>query len=115
MSRKNDWKKREGVVYSTSSEFEYQHQENQEADTLPTNKQHLKVLLDKKMRAGKQVTIVTGFVGTSNDLEELTKTIKTKCGVGGSSKDGEIIIQGDVRPKVVQLLEKAGYHVKLHG
>lgn len=115
MSRKNDWKKREGVVYSTSSEFEYQHQENQEADTLPASKQHLKVMLDKKMRAGKQVTIVTGFIGAPGDLEELTKTLKTKCGVGGSSKDGEIIIQGDVRTKVVQLLEKAGYHVKLHG
>ena len=112
--KKNDWKKREGVVYSTSSEFEYQHHENLEADTLPANKQHLKVMLDKKMRAGKQVTMVTGFVGTSADLEELTKMIKTKCGVGGSSKDGEIIVQGDVRTKVVQLLENAGYHVKLH-
>jgi translation initiation factor 1 len=115
MSPKNDWKKREGVVYSTSSDFEYQHQENSEASTLPAGKQHLKVSLDKKMRAGKQVTIITGFVGSSSDLEELTKMINTKCGVGGSSKDGEIIIQGDVRPKVVQLLEKAGYHVKLHG
>jgi translation initiation factor 1 len=100
---------------ATSSDFEYQHQENSEASTLPAGKQHLKVSLDKKMRAGKQVTIITGFVGSSSDLEELTKMIKTKCGVGGSSKDGEIIIQGDVRPKVVQLLEKAGYHVKLHG
>lgn len=113
MAKNNDWKKRDGVVYSTASDFDYQFNAKEEAETLLPNKQHLRVLLDKKMRAGKQVTLVTGFVGTSADLETLTKMIKSKCGVGGSSKDGEIIIQGDVRDKVVKLLEQVGYKAKM--
>ncbi|HEY9006635.1 translation initiation factor [Ohtaekwangia sp.] len=115
MSKKNDWKKRDGIVYSTSSDFEYSYQQNEEAATLPPQQQNLKVMLDKSGRAGKQVTLVSGFVGTAADLESLTKTIKTKCGVGGSSKDGEILIQGDVRDKVVQLLVKEGYKAKRSG
>jgi translation initiation factor 1 len=115
MSKKNDWKKRDGVVYSTSSDFEYSYQQNDEAETLPPQQQNLKVLLDKSGRAGKQVTLVTGFVGTAADLDTLTKTIKTKCGVGGSAKDGEILIQGDVRDKVVQILQKEGYKAKRVG
>jgi translation initiation factor 1 len=115
MSKKNDWKKRDGVVYSTSSDFEYSYQQNDEAETLPPQQQNLKVLLDKSGRAGKQVTLVTGFVGTAVDLDTLTKTIKTKCGVGGSAKDGEILIQGDVRDKVVQILQKEGYKAKRVG
>ncbi len=115
MSKKNDWKKRDGVVYSTSSDFEYSYQQNEEAETLPPQQQNLKVSLDKSGRAGKQVTLVSGFVGSSRDLDTLTKTIKTKCGVGGSAKDGEILIQGDVRDKVVQILQKEGYKAKRVG
>ena len=115
MSKKNDWKKRDGVVYSTSSDFEYSYQQNEEAETLPPQQQNLKVSLDKSGRAGKQVTLVSGFGGSASDLDTLTKTIKTKCGVGGSAKDGEILIQGDVRDKVVQILQKEGYKAKRVG
>ena len=115
MSKMNDWKKRDGVVYSTSSDFEYSYQQNEEAETLPPQQQNLKVSLDKSGRAGKQVTLVSGFVGSASDLDTLTKTIKTKCGVGGSAKDGEILIQGDVRDKVVQILQKEGYKAKRVG
>lgn len=115
MSKKNDWKKRDGVVYSTSSDFEYNYQQNEEAETLPPQQQNLKVALDKSGRAGKQVTLVSGFVGSAADLDTLTKMIKTKCGVGGSSKDGEILIQGDVRDKVVQILQKERYKAKRVG
>ena len=115
MSKKNDWKKRDGIVYSTSSDFEYSYQQNEEAETLPSQQQNLKVSLDKSGRAGKQVTLVSGFVGSAADLDTLTKTIKTKCGVGGSAKDGEILIQGDVRDKVVQILQKEGYKAKRVG
>ena len=115
MSKKNDWKKREGVVYSTSSDFEYSLQQNTESETLPAQQQNLRVLLDKSMRAGKQVTLVTGFIGTAADLETLGKVLKTKCGVGGSVKDGEIIIQGDHRDKIVQLLIREGYKAKRIG
>lgn len=115
MSKKNDWKKRDGVVYSTNSEFEYSLQQNGESNTLPPQQQNLKVLLDKSMRAGKQVTLVTGFVGTSDDLDVLGKMLKSKCGVGGSVKDGEVLIQGDLRDKVVQILQKEGYKAKRSG
>lgn len=115
MSKKNDWKKRDGVVYSTSESFEYNYQQDEEAATLPPQQQNLKVMLDKSGRAGKQVTLVTGFVGTGADLETLTKLLKTKCGVGGSMKDGEILIQGDVRDKVVLILNKEGYKAKRSG
>jgi translation initiation factor 1 len=115
MSKKNDWKKRDGIVYSTSSAFEYSYQQNEEAETLPPQQQNLKVSLDKSGRAGKQVTLVSGFVGSASDLDTLTKTIKTKCGVGGSAKDGEVLIQGDVRDKVVQILQKEGYKAKRVG
>jgi len=115
MSKKNDWKKRDGVVYSTSESFEYNYQQDEEAATLPPQQQNLKVMLDKSGRAGKQVTLVTGFIGTAADLETLTKVLKTKCGVGGSMKDGEILIQGDVRDKVVLILTKEGYKAKRSG
>jgi len=113
--KKNDWKKRDGVVYSTDSDFAFTLKGSDEADTLPHNKQMLYVSLDKSGRAGKQVTLISGFVGKINDLEALTKLLKTKCGVGGSSKDGEILIQGDVREKVFSILLKEGYKCKKSG
>jgi translation initiation factor 1 len=116
MSKKNnDWKKRDGVVYSTSENFEYNFGDQQAEDTLPPSQQKLKVLLDKKQRAGKQVTLVEGFVGTEEDLKDLGKLLKNKCGVGGSAKDGEILIQGDHRDKVLQVLVQAGYGAKKAG
>lgn len=115
MSKKNDWKKRDGVVYSTESSFNYSYQQNEEQATLPSHQQNLKVALDKSMRAGKQVTLVTGFIGNNSDLEILGKVLKSKCGVGGSVKDGEVIIQGDHRDKIVQILQKEGYKAKRVG
>ena len=108
-------KGREGIVYSTDADFQYNFLQQEEADTLPAAKQQLKVMLDKSGRAGKQVTVVTGYTGKTGDLEVLAKMLKTKCGTGGSVKDREILIQGDVRDKVVELLMKEGYKVKRVG
>jgi translation initiation factor 1 len=116
MSKKgNDWKKRDGVVYSTSDSFEYNLGDGDASETLAANQQKLRILLDKKSRAGKQVTLVEGFVGSEDDLKELGKLLKSKCGVGGSAKDGEILIQGDHRDKVLQVLLTAGYGAKKSG
>jgi len=115
MAKKNDWKKRDGVVYSTDENFSYDYQEQSEAQTLPPQQQNLRVMLDKSGRAGKQVTLVTGFVGSQSDLEVLGKMVKSKCGVGGSVKDGEILVQGDLRDKVTDILQKAGYKAKRSG
>ena len=108
----NDWKSRLGVVYSTNPNFRYETEEAAEAETLPPEKQRLIVAIDRRNRGGKQVTLVTGFVGTQEDLKELGKTLKTRCGVGGTAKDGEITIQGDLRDKVVALLKEMGYNAK---
>ena len=108
----NDWKSRLGVVYSTNPDFQYETPAEVEAETLPPAKQRLIVSIDRRNRGGKQVTLVTGFVGTADDLKELGKTLKTKCGVGGTAKDGEITIQGDLRDKVVALLKEMGYNAK---
>ena len=109
----NDWKKRDGVVYSTSNDFEYQYQQAGENETLPSKQQQLRVSLDNSGRAGKTVTLISGFVGTAADLDALAKMLKTKCGTGGSAKDGDILIQGDVRNKVVEILQKEGYKARV--
>jgi translation initiation factor 1 len=106
---------RQGVVYSTASDFKYQTNEEPEAATLPPQQQQLRVQLDKKQRGGKQVTLVTGFVGTDADLQALGKLLKTKCGVGGNAKDGEVLVQGDFRDKVLDVLLKEGYKAKKAG
>jgi translation initiation factor 1 len=113
--RDKNKKGREGIVFSTNPDFQYQYDNEEQVRTLPAQQQSLKVMLDKKARAGKQVTLVTGFIGQEEDLKELGKLIKNKCGVGGSTKDGEVVIQGDFRDKIVQMLLAAGYKVKKVG
>lgn len=108
----NDWKKRLGVVFSTNPDFIYEEDGIQEETTLEPSRQNLIVSIDRKGRGGKQVTLVSGFVGTSDDLAELGRTLKVKCGVGGSAKDGEITIQGDFRDRVTALLKEMGYKAK---
>ena len=108
----NDWKKRLGVVFSTNPDFVYEQEEDQQEETLEPCRQNLIVSIDRKGRAGKQVTLVKGFVGREDDLAELGRTLKVKCGVGGSAKDGEIAIQGDFRDRVVDLLKSMGYKAK---
>lgn len=111
----NDWKDRLNVVYSTNPDFSYETDDEPEAETLEPSKQNLKVCIDRKQRAGKSVTLVQGFVGTEDDLKELAKMLKSKCGVGGSAKDGEILIQGEFKQKVYDLLIQAGYKAKMSG
>jgi len=113
--KNNDWKKRDGMVYSTSDDFAFQTDFNDEQDRVAPNQQNLKVLLDKKARAGKKVTLIEGFVGNDVELAVLGKLLKNKCGVGGSAKDGEILIQGDHRDKIVQILQAEGYKAKKSG
>lgn len=112
MAQKKKVKNRIGVVYSTNDDFDYTEDNELEEETLAKQDQQLRVSLDKKNRGGKQVTLVTGFVGMTGDIKELGKLVKTKCGVGGNVKDREIIIQGDLRDKVVQILEKEGYKAR---
>lgn len=108
-TKNNDWKDRLNVVYSTNPNFQYETGNTEEAETLSPNQQKLRVQLDRKNRGGKVVTLVTGFVGTDDDLKELGRMLKSKCGVGGSAKDGEIIVQGDFKQKIIELLKKEGY------
>lgn len=105
----NDWKKNLNIVYSTNPDYHYEQDETSEEETIAKEKQLLRIQLDTKRRRGKAVTLVTGFVGTDEDLNDLGKMLKVKCGVGGSVKDGEIIVQGDVRNKVLTILQKEGY------
>lgn len=108
MSKNN----RINVVYSTNPDFNYEHNKNAEAETLAPEKQNLRVTLDSKQRAGKTVTLVQGFVGSEDDLKELSKLLKSKCGVGGSIKDGEVIIQGALKEKVLTILHDHKYRAK---
>ena len=108
----NDWKKRLGVVYSTNPDFNYREETEVQEDTPEPSRQRLIVRIDRRNRGGKQVTLVSGFVGSDKDLKELGKTLKVKCGVGGTAKDGEITIQGDLRDKVAAILQGMGYNAK---
>jgi len=113
MSKENQ--QREGVVYSTNPDFEFQSAFEMPLQTLAADKQDLRVLLDKKQRGGKKVTLITGFVGTDDDLQKLGKLLKTKCGVGGTAKDSEILVQGDFREKILEILHSLGYKAKRAG
>ena len=112
--KKNSLSDLGGIMFSTNPDFEYE-EEADDQTTLPNNQQDLRVMLDKKNRGGKAVTLITGFNGRDEDLGVLGKMLKTKCGVGGAVKDGEIMIQGDVRDKVIAILQKDGYKVKKAG
>ena len=104
----SDWKDRLGVVFSTNPDFEYDTASEEGETTLPPAKQNLKVWLDR-LKGGRVATVVRGFVGSADDLAELGKELKKSCGVGGTAKDGEIIIQGEHRDRVTQLLVSEGY------
>ena len=104
---------RKGMIYSTNPNFEFEY-DNEEMDTLENNQQNIKVCIDKH-RAGKIAVILKGFVGNTEDLKALSKILKARCGVGGSTKNGEIIIQGDIRDKVMDILAKEGYNYKRVG
>lgn len=107
--KNNDWKERLGMVYSTNPDFQFDTGEEEEQETLPKNQQRLRVRIEKNGRGGKTVTIVAGFVGSEADLKELGKWLKGRLGVGGSAKDGEVIVQGDFKQRVIDLLKAEGY------
>jgi translation initiation factor 1 len=112
MSKKD--KQRVNVVYSTNPNFQFEQQEDEQAETLPTNQQRLKIYLDR-LGGGKLLSRVNGFIGTKEDLEALGKLLKQKCGVGGTVKDGDVLIQGDHRDKLILILAKEGYPAKKAG
>lgn len=107
-------RQQDGMVYSTNPDFSYESEDAAQEETLPAREQDLRVWRDRK-GGGKQVTVVRGFVGTDEDLKALGKQLKTRCGVGGSTKNGEILIQGDVRDKAVEYLRSEGYSAKPAG
>lgn len=110
---KNKGKKPNNIVYSTNPNFSFQYEEEENYNTLPVEKQKLRVSIDRRNRGGKSVTLITGFVGSNEDLIELGKILKNKCGVGGSAKDNEIILQGEIKEKVSKLLSDMGYSNKV--
>lgn len=115
MAKKKKFKDITGsVVYSTNQDYDYQYG-NEEEETLASNEQDLRIWLDKKHRGGKVASVVKGFIGSDDDLKDLAKTLKSKCGVGGSAKDGEIIIQGDHREKILKILTESGFKAKKAG
>lgn len=107
--KKNDWKDRLNIVYSTNPDFNYDKEEEAEAETLEPKQQKLRVSIEKKGRGGKTVTVISGFIGSEEDLKELGRKLKTKCGVGGSVKDGEMLIQGEFKQRIIDLLKAEGY------
>ena len=107
MSNKN--KHLRGVVYSTNPQYQYEIEEERDRETPPGQQQQLRVRIEKQHRGGKTVTVIDGFIGKEEDLEELGKKLKSFCGTGGSAKDGEIIIQGNQRDKVLQWLIRNEY------
>ena len=107
--KNNDWKDRLNIVYSTNPDFQYSTDEKEEIETLPKQQQKLRVSIEKNHRGGKTVTIVKSFIGSEDDMKELGRLLKTKCGVGGSVKDGEILVQGEFKEKIIELLKKEGY------
>lgn len=111
----NDWKARLGMVYSTNPDFNYPTEEPTPGTTPAPERQELRIWLDRKQRGGKTVTLIKGFVGSDEALNELARLLKTRCGVGGAAKEGEIIIQGDHRDRVTEILTKAGYKCKKAG
>jgi translation initiation factor 1 len=108
--KKNDWKERLNIVYSTDPDFQYNYTGKEETVTSPKEKQLLRIALDKRNRGGKKVTLITGFTGNENDLQELGKWLKMKCGAGGSAKENEILIQGDFRKRLLEILQQEGYN-----
>ena len=105
----NDWKKRLGMVYSTNPDYQFDTEQNQEPETLAPDKQKLRVFVERKGRAGKVVTVVKGFAGSAEELKKLEKMLKNKCGTGGSAKDNEILLQGEMKDKVITILRDLGY------
>ncbi len=107
--------KKKNVVYSTNPDFEFEFEGNDELDTLPNTQQNLKIYPDRKNRKGKTVTVITGFVGSNDDLKNLEKKLKGLCGCGGTSKDGDILLQGNFIDKVSDYLKNEGFKIKISG
>lgn len=105
----NDWKKRIGILYSTNQDYKYDYDQEEEVETLVKDKQPLRVSIDKKNRNGKEVTLVSGFVGKEEDIQELCRNLKKKLGIGGSVKEGTIVLQGNQREKTTEILRALGY------